>query len=382
MISPLSGTKNQTEAVAASTPARCLVSVVIKALNEESGIVATIESALRAVSKVGGEVVLADSCSTDRTVELAMKYPIRIVQLTNPSERCCGVGPQLGFQHSSGEFIYIIDGDMQLLDGFLEEALHVLAQRPDVAGVGGRVVELNTESLEYVSREQRAAVHRQSGNVDRLDGGGLYRRSAIEAAGYFSDRNLHSYEEYDLGVRLRSLGWKLWRVPDAAVNHFGHDAPPYLLLMRRWRSRYVCGLGELIRAAAGQPRLPMVLAGLTELRLYLLVLLWWLLLLSIPIWPLEAIERVVIFCLVLAFPVAVMTWRKRAFDQALYAVVSWCFHSAGLLRGLLQRPRPQRDAIASAVLREPSGICAPPARHGTLAASNVYLNREEVHHAK
>ena len=362
MLTPLTGTVNLAQTAAARTPEKCLVSVVIKALNEESGIVATIESALRAVSKVGGEVVLADSCSNDRTVELAMKYPVRIVQLVNPSERCCGVGPQLGYQHSSGEFIYILDGDMQMLDGFLEEALEILQLRPDVAGVGGRVVELNTKSLEYVAREQRVAAHRHNGSVDRLDMGGLYRRAAIEAAGYFSDRNLHSYEEYDLGVRLRALGWKLWRVPIKSVTHFGHDAPPYLLLMRRWRTRYVCGLGELIRAAAGQPRLPMVLAGLTELRLYLAVLLWWVALLSVPFWPLAPIARAAIFCVVLAFPVTVMTWRKRSFDQAIYAVVSWCFHSAGLLRGLLQRPRPQHDAIASTVLREPSDLCASTAR--------------------
>ena len=50
---------------------RCRVSVIIKALNEERRIEATVESALRAVATVGGEVILADSCSSDRTVELA-----------------------------------------------------------------------------------------------------------------------------------------------------------------------------------------------------------------------------------------------------------------------------------------------------------------------
>jgi glycosyltransferase involved in cell wall biosynthesis len=337
-------------------PSTCRVSVVIKALNEEAGIAATIESALAAVAKVGGEVVLADSCSTDRTVELAMKYPVRIVQLAHADERCCGVGPQLGYQHSMGEFVYILDGDMQMLDGFLEDALDVLARQPDVAGVGGRVVELNTESLEYVAREQRVASHRQAGSVDRLDGGGLYRRSAIEAAGYFSDRNLHSYEEYDLGVRLRSLGWNLWRIPRGAVNHFGHDAPPYRLLMRRWRTRYVCGLGELIRAAAGQPRLSMVLMGLSELRLYLAVLLWWAVLFSVPLWSLAATTRGLIFLGILTLPLLVMTWRKRSFEQALYAVVSWCFHSAGLVRGILRTQRPPRDMISSRVIREPGGL--------------------------
>jgi GT2 family glycosyltransferase len=347
--------KNQ-EAPQQPLPVKCRVSVVIKALNEEAGIAATIESALHAVARFGGEVVLADSCSTDRTVELAMEYPIRIVQLAHADERCCGVGPQLGYQHSSGEFVYILDGDMQMLEGFLEQALEILARRPDVAGVGGRVVELNTESLEYVAREQRVAAHREAGSVDRLDGGGLYRRSAIEAAGYFSDRNLHSYEEYDLGVRLRSLGWKLWRVPVGAVNHFGHDAPPYQLLMRRWHTRYVCGLGELIRAAAGQPRLSMVLMGLTELRLYLAVILWWAVLFSVPFWPVAASSRLMTFSALLALPLLAMTWRKRSFEQALYAVVSWCFHSAGLVRGLLHTQQPPRDVISSKVLREPTGI--------------------------
>jgi glycosyltransferase involved in cell wall biosynthesis len=346
------------EAMPQYVAARCCVSVIIKALNEEERIAATIESALRAVAAVGGEVVLADSCSSDRTVELAMKYPVRIVQLAHPNERRCGVGPQLGYQHSNGEFIYIVDGDMQMLEGFLEEALDVLARQPDVAGVGGRVVELNTESLEYVAREERVAAHRQAGIVDRLDGGGLYRRSAIEAAGYFSDRNLHSYEEFDLGVRLRSLGWKLWRIPRGAVNHFGHDAPPYRLLMRRWRTHYVCGLGELIRAAAGQPRFSMVLTGLTELRLYLAVLAWWAVLVSLPLWPLTVASRLTIFFVILTLPLLVMTWRKRSFKKALYAVVSWCFQSAGLVRGLLHRPLSPREVISSKVLREPTGLSA------------------------
>lgn len=347
------------EAARRSLPVKCRVSVVIKALNEEDGIAATIESALRAVARYGGEVVLADSCSTDRTVEIAMQYPIRIVQLTNAEERCCGIGPQLGYQHAGGEFIYILDGDMQMLEGFLEQAFQVFARRPDVAGVGGRVVELNTESLEYVAREQRVAAHREAGSVDRLDGGGLYRRSAIEAAGYFSDRNLHSYEEYDLGVRLRSLGWKLWRVPAGAVNHFGHDAPPYSLLMRRWRTRYVCGLGELVRAAAGQPRLSMVLIGLAELRLYLAVLLWWAVLFSVPFWPLASSTKLIVFLALLILPLLVMALRKRSLNQALYSVVSWCFHAAGLVRGLLTTPRAPMDVISSKVLREPDGISAP-----------------------
>lgn len=338
---------------AADTTARsCRVSIIIKALNEEKRIVAALQSALAAVSMVGGEVVLADSCSSDSTVALACSYPIRIVQLARAEQRCCGVGPQLGYQHSVGEYVYILDGDMEMLPGFLPQALVFMESHPDVAGVGGRVVEMNTSSLEYVGRVERGLDHMQAGPVDRLDMGGLYRRAAVEQAGYLSDSNLHSYEEFDLAVRLRARGWKLWRMDIESVLHHGHDAPPYQLLMRRWRSGYICGLGEVLRAALGQPHLLLVLRDVRELRLYAAVLLWWAILLAVWLLPLPWTARAAVFAGISAAPVLLMLWRKRSVSKAVFAVVSWCFNAAGLVRGLLATQRPARVTVESVQLRE------------------------------
>ena len=339
-----------------STPLTCPVSIIIKALNEEARIEETIVSALRAVALVGGEVILADSCSTDRTVALAQSYPIRIVQLAHAHERCCGAGPQLGYQHSHGEFIYILDGDMQMLDGFLGQALAYMLLHPDVAGVGGRVVEKNTHSLEFVARSERMSAHMSPGRVDRLDGGALYRRSAIEAAGYFSNRNLHSYEEYDLAIRLHALGWKLWRLPVDAVCHYGHDEPPYQLLMRRWHSGYICGLGELVRASFRQKRLHLVAYGLRELQLYTAVLIWWCVLVGVLFLPISVSLKLGVFCALLVSPLVLMTLRKRSLSKALYSVVSWCFNAAGTVRGMLAHQRPTHEVISSRIIQEASGV--------------------------
>ena len=86
----------------------------------DAGVVEGSEVEAGVDESVGGEVILADSYSTDRTVKIASRYPVRIVQLRHPEERCCGVGPQLGYQYAQGEFIYLMDGDMTLLEGFLE----------------------------------------------------------------------------------------------------------------------------------------------------------------------------------------------------------------------------------------------------------------------
>jgi hypothetical protein len=295
-------------------------------------------------------------------VELASKYPVRVVQFANPGERCCGAAPQLGWQHARGEYVYILDGDMRMAEGFLEEAVAFLAQHPEVGGVSGRLIELNTESLEYRERALRNHSHLQPGEVDRLDGGGLYRRLAIEETGYFCDRNLHSYEEFDVGVRLRSLGWKLWRLPIASCTHFGHDAPPYQLLVRRWRSKYVCGLGELVRGAIGQPHFKLVVRGVRELKLYSAVLLWWLALASTALWPLPWMGRLAAFLALAAFPFAAMALRKRSFSRAAYSVVSWCFNAAGMVKGLLAPRRPAQARIASVVLHEPPPTLQPARR--------------------
>jgi len=56
------------------------LTIGIKAFNEEQHIAASLASAVEAARALDGEVVLADSCSTDRTVEIAKTFPVRIVQ--------------------------------------------------------------------------------------------------------------------------------------------------------------------------------------------------------------------------------------------------------------------------------------------------------------
>lgn len=311
----------------------CKVSVIIKAYNEEKRIATTIETALAEVNKVGGEVILADSCSTDRTIEIASQFPILIVQPSNPETRCCGLGPQLGFEYSKGDYIYILDGDMEMVDDFLIQAVHFLDTNIEFAGVGGLINEKNTTSLEYIARIEKGSSHMRSGEVDRLDGGGLYRRTAIQEIGFLSNSKLHSYEEFDLAIRLRVLGWRLFRLPTFSVCHYGHSEPPYKLLVRRWKSKYVCGLGELLRASLGEPQLKFILINIHELRIYLLVIIWWILWILIFFSGFSYKHFLLTFTFL--FPFITMCIKKKSFAKGMFSVISWCFNAAGLIRGYL-----------------------------------------------
>lgn len=323
------------------------ISIVIKTLNEEKRIAATIESALAALSDCDGEVIIADSGSRDRTIEITSSYPVILAQIQPPARASCGIGPQLGFQYSSGTYICLLDGDMILDPDFPSAAMRFLENNPDVAGVTGHVQEMEIDNLEYSRRVQRNAPESRTGTIDRMNGGGLYRRSAIEEVGYISDRNLHGYEEFDLGVRLRHKGWTLHRLDQRFVSHFGHSVNSYRLLIRRWQSKYIFGTGELLRASVGKPYFADLVTELPELRLWAAVYGWWLFSLAILLLaPSITFGIGLVLALFIAI-VAAMSVKKRGLPMGLYTVVAWFFHAAALPVGFLQPRVPPTNWIES-----------------------------------
>ncbi len=85
--------------------------------------------------------------------------------------------------------------------------------------------------------------------MDELGGGGLYRREAIESVGYLAHRWLPAFEEAELGFRLRAAGWRLVRLPEAAVSHTGHVESSWGMVRRLWRNRRAHATGMFLRSA-------------------------------------------------------------------------------------------------------------------------------------
>lgn len=324
--------------------------VGIKALNEEENIVASLESALAAIDALGpgwtGEVILADSGSSDRTVEIASTYPIRIVQLVRAEDRGCGAGAQLAFQHAKGDYFYLLDGDMTIAPDFLPAGIAYLQAHPEVAGVGGRVIEQNLDGEEFQVRAQKERGF--EGLVNRLDCGGLYRMEALRSVGHFADRNLHAFEEFELGARLAAKGWKLARIDRPGVNHFGHTTGGYRLLWRRLRTGYSDGLGEVLRAAMFKPHLPLVLWRLRTLQMAFVVLAWWVALIAV-----SAMGAWKLLLALVVLPVIYFALRRSSISLGLYSLATCNVLTIGLIGGLFRRRIKPSETLLS---KEISGL--------------------------
>jgi glycosyltransferase involved in cell wall biosynthesis len=328
------------------------VTVIIKALNEEQHIAAAIESALAALAGIDGEVVVADGGSNDRTVEIARRYPIVIVRLNRSEDRSCGAGAQLGFQYSRGRYLMLMDGDMRLRPGFLAAALETLRQNPDLAGVGGSVLEHGVVNEEYEQRNKRNDPDRRVGLVTRLNSSGLYRRAAIESIGYLTDRNLHGAEEFDLGARLHAVGWTLAKIDRPLVDHHPHTGSAYRLLLRRVFNKNASAIGELLRATIGRRHFWFVVLKDRQCFLCLLVTCWWLAV-ALATLALSGWSAVFGVGAILLLPFTAMSLRWRSARLGLYSVTAWNVFALCSWRGLLRRRTPPASWIESAVVQAP-----------------------------
>src|SRR5947209_6127624 len=185
------------------------LSVVLIARNQEQTIGRLIESVLRETPEIGTtEVILADSASSDRTVEIALRYPVAVLGLPDGEWLCPSAGRAAGFAVSTGKRVLFLDGDMELCSGWLAPAVGALDADPQLAAVTGLLVDgpggevkLPTDPLGPV------AVNGEPGwELPHPAGAGVYRRSALEETGSFNPY-LRSDQEPELALRLRAPGY-------------------------------------------------------------------------------------------------------------------------------------------------------------------------------
>ena len=184
---------------------------------------------LRANSQVEGyEIVVVDDGSTDGTVEWLRSEALSHVKLYEQDHRGAAVARNLGVQKATGDTIIFIDSDLVVLDGFLQhhgDALtkHYDSQGNDQVFTYGRVV--NTCNFEEPTSEPfKVTDYSQAffatGNV------AIAKHWLIEAGLFDIQFTQYGWEDLELGVRLKNLGLKLIKCPEAVGYHWH---PPFSL---------------------------------------------------------------------------------------------------------------------------------------------------------
>lgn len=166
------------------------------------------------------KVVYADSASTDASVTLALENSVDVVVLDESKPLTAARGRNSGAQKLEGtgvEFLQFIDGDCELVPGWIEAATNWLDNNPSVAAVCGRRRERFPEASIYnklADREWATPI----GRTESTGGDALVRFEAFRNIQGFKDNQI-AHEEPEFCSRLRSAGWKVWRIDQEMTIH-------------------------------------------------------------------------------------------------------------------------------------------------------------------
>lgn len=222
------------------------LSVIIISRNEENNIAICIESVLKAVENIEDtEIILVDSCSTDRTIEIASKYSINIIQLQPSAKLSPAVGYYIGFKHSHGKLVHFQCGDSVLDEDWFINSIPVLEKDISLGGVAGVISQephYTAMAKEYAYTLSRLPV----GEVKWFMIDGFYKRKVLVEAGPFNPY-LRNNEEGELCYRIIDKGYKLIRLPCHMSHHLGCQEG-FISYFKKNLS-YAAGYGQVLRYA-------------------------------------------------------------------------------------------------------------------------------------
>lgn len=205
------------------------VGVVTIGRNEGERLVRCLQS-LQAQLPPEMPVVYVDSGSTDNSIQAAEQLGVQVVELDMSVPFTMARGRNAGFRYLLDrypelEYVQFIDGDCELVSGWLRTALEFIANDESLAVVCGRRRERFPEASPY-NRLADMEWNTLVGEASACGGDALMRVDAIrQVNGY--DPKLIAGEEPEMCIRLRNNGWKIWRIDadmtlhDAAIHRFG-----------------------------------------------------------------------------------------------------------------------------------------------------------------
>ena len=224
----------------------CL-SFVVVSYNTRDLLDACLASIYRRTQGVSFEVIVVDNASTDgSTAHVRVKYP-DVSLIESPKNLGFGRANNLGFQHSRGQFVALLNSDALLREDTGTELVRFLQRNPRAGAVGPEVVLMDDtrqpktcgmlptarvmlnqnlllcvlfpRSRFFAGLYVEAEWSRQT-RIGWVSGVCMVirRETYVQSGGF--DPNIFMYaEDVDLCRRCNALGWEIWRINDYAVKH-------------------------------------------------------------------------------------------------------------------------------------------------------------------
>ena len=196
------------------------------------------------------EIVVVDDCSTDSTAQMLASYGDRVRVVRHELNTGFGVACNDGAAAASGEWLVFLNNDTVPQPGWLDALLAYAASRERLGMVGARLLFPNdtVQHAGVVFGRDRHPRHVYAGfpashpavNKSRtfqvVTGAcALIQRELFEESGRFDPAFVNGYEDVDLCLRLRGLGYEIHYCHESVLYHLESATRDYLVDPRNFR---------------------------------------------------------------------------------------------------------------------------------------------------
>lgn len=194
------------------------VSIIVATYNSQE----TIEECLKSITALNYpidffEVIVMDGGSNDETVEIAKKFPIKVISKNLNAPAAYNYALKI----VANSILGFIDADAKIEKDWLTKLIPHLRE-PEVAGVSGSIETWNKDnpwarSIGYDLKNRYNRIGKYTGRIATMNL--LLKKAVIEEAGGW-DETLPSQYDTDLGFRISTKGYKIAYEPNAVCYHF------------------------------------------------------------------------------------------------------------------------------------------------------------------
>lgn len=276
------------------------LSAILVNWNAGSKLLSTLNALYQALATLPeSEVILVDNASTDNSARIvAQEFP-QLKVICNSTNLGFGAANNVGFAQTQGRYVLLVNPDLRMNAAALEAMLNFMETHPQAGMCGPKVLESDGVTISpwcarrdpqpwdvfceyaFLTRlfpKQRLFAryvmgewdHASDREVESLTGACLLVCSeVIEQTGGFDEQFFMYGEDLDWCRRIRQVGWQVWYVASAKVQHEGAHSTRQisdhgsrwslesnLRYFRKWgggqlfKARLALSSGNLIRAIA------------------------------------------------------------------------------------------------------------------------------------
>lgn len=212
-----------------------LVTIVILNWNGESLLQECFDSLFK-LEYPNIEILLVDNGSTDRSLELAKRFP-QIIICKNTTNLGYAAGNNAGFKIANGKYVATLNNDVIVDPKWLNDPIATLEKSKDIGIISCR--QMNYYKPEFidslfghpsksilfspVGRDKKFSEN-PSFNTAKFvfaanGGSAIYRHELIKSLNGFDEIYFAYHEESDLCMRAFYKGWKCLYLPSSVVYH-------------------------------------------------------------------------------------------------------------------------------------------------------------------